>query len=654
MEYHGIALSLEREELLTEFAKTLLKEHYMLEDEVTVQEALARASLAYSYGDLPFAQRIYDYASRGWFMFASPVLSNAPKPGLKPKALPISCFLTFVDDSLESLIEHSAEIKWLSVKGGGVGGHWSKVRAVSKKAPGPIPFIKTVDADIIAYKQGSVRRGSYAAYMDVSHPDIEEFLQIRVPTGGDPNRKCFNIHNAVNVTDKFMMAVASNDDWNLLDPNDGTVRSTLKARDLWQRILETRFRTGEPYIHFIDTSNKHLPECQKELGLRVNGSNLCSEIIEATSDDRTAVCCLSSLNLELYDEWKDTDIVRDLVRFLDNVLQFFIDNCPDVLSKAKFSATRERSLGLGTMGFHSLLQSKMIPWESIYAKSLNFEIFEKIQKEAVESSIQLARERGVYPDAREMKVTVKVEDGNIWQLYSDDIVNVDGRDIRVFDLSVGDSFSMIADVPSPSGVVSEIIAPHAHWNRRNAHIIAIAPNANNSIILNTSPSIEPIVSNAYTHRTRVGTTQVLNKFLTRIIEERLTGEDRDAKLKEIWSSITTSKGSVQHLDILTDDEKEVFKTGYELDQNWVVELAGDRQTFICQAQSLNLFFPYGSERHYVNSVHLRAWKVGLKSLYYLRSEAGISADKVSQKVERKALADFVSNNDANECLACHG
>ena len=395
--YLGVQIDTDRDKLLSEQAEKLLTEYYCRPDETSPQMAFARAANAYSYGDKKLAQRIYDGASKGWFMFASPVLSNAPKPREKVKALPISCFLTYVPDSLEGLIDHSAELRWLSVKGGGVGGHWSSVRSVSDIAPGPIPFLHTVDADMIAYRQGKTRKGSYAAYMNISHPDIMEFLQIRIPTG-DVGRKCLNIHHAVNVTDEFMTAVEEGKDWNLLDPNDKSVRETISARKLWELVLETRFRTGEPYINFIDTANRYLPESLKKKGLKIHGSNLCNEIHLPTNEDRTAVCCLSSLNLEKYDEWKDTSLVRDLTRYLDNVLQFFIDHAGDEISRAKYSAQQERSLGLGAMGFHSYLQQHRIPFESGLAISINKAIFKQIKDYAVEETELLAKERGEAPD----------------------------------------------------------------------------------------------------------------------------------------------------------------------------------------------------------------------------------------------------------------
>ena len=587
---HGIQIDPDRDGDLNDFAVDLLQAYYMRDGENSPQEAYARASVAYCGGDLDFAQRIYDYASKGWFMFASPVLSNAVLPGEKWKALPISCFLTYVPDTLEGLISHTAELRWLSVKGGGVGGHWSSVRSVSGKSPGPIPFLKTVDADMTAYRQGTTRKGSYAAYLDVSHPDVLEFLQMRLPTGGDPNRKCLNLHNALNISDDFMEACIAGKEWHLRDPADGEIRDTMPARELFERILEVRSRTGEPYLNFIDAANRGLPETLKKLGLEIHGSNLCNEIHLATSEDRTAVCCLSSLNLAKYDEWKGTPLVRDLIRMLDNVIQVFIDNAPAELHRAIYSATRERSLGLGAMGFHAYLQKHLIPWESAMAKGMNLKIFNHIENEAIASSAALAVEKGEYPD----------------------------------------------------GIGS---------GRRNAHLLAIAPNANSSIVVGpTSPGIEPWKSNAYTHRTRAGSHQVRNPALVSLLGERISDP---VEREMVWSSITTNAGSVQHLDgdLLSEWEKEVFKTAFELDQRWVVSHAADRQQFICQGQSVNLFFPAGADRHYVLMTHIKAWKEGLKGLYYLRTTAGVDADKVGTKVERVALKDYV---EAEECLSCQG
>jgi ribonucleoside-diphosphate reductase alpha chain len=575
-----IKIDKKRDELLAEYAVGMLKDFYLTSHEKSPQEGYARAAKAWSTylgeTDGELAQRIYDYVSNKWFMYASPVLSNAPNgEDAKSKGLPISCFLTYVPDTLEGLISHSSELRWLSVYGGGVGGHWSDVRTVSDIAPGPIPFLHTVDADMIAYRQGKTRKGSYAAYMDIHHPDIVEFLNIRIPTG-DVQRKALNLHNAINITDEFMEAVVNDTDFDLRDPKDGTVKESINARKLWERILEVRFRTGEPYLNFIDTANKHLPENLKELGLKIHGSNLCNEIHLPTSDDRTAVCCLSSLNLEYYDEWKDTTIVRDLVRMLDNVLQFFIERAPDTITRAKYSAERERSIGLGAMGFHSLLQKHNVAWESEAARDINKVVFGFIKEQAETESRVLAEERGEYPDG----------------------------------IGTG---------------------------KRNAHLLAIAPNASSGVILSTSPSIEPLKANAYTHRTRAGSFLVKNKYLKALLEEK--GENTDST----WTSIITNKGSVQHLPFLTEGEKAVFKTADELNQMWVVKHASERQPFICQGQSVNLFFPSGVDKSYVNKVHLSAWKEGLKGLYYLRTEAKSRAENVSEKVERVALQDDIRN-----------
>jgi len=560
-----------RDNLLTDYAVGMLKDFYLDKKEKSPQEGYARAAQAWSGGDEALAQRLYDYVSKKYFMFASPVLSNAPGKDTKEKGMPISCFLTYVPDTLEGLIDHSSELRWLSVMGGGVGGHWSDIRTVSDIAPGPIPFLHTVDADMIAYKQGKTRKGSYAAYMDVHHPDIVEFLNIRIPTG-DVQRKALNIHNALNLTDEFMNAVMNNEDYELRDPKDNSVKEMVNARKMWQRIIETRFRTGEPYLNFIDTANNDLPQPLKDLGLKINGSNLCNEIHLPTDADRTAVCCLSSLNLEYYDEWKDTTIVRDIVRMLDNVLDYFVKNAPDSISRAKYSAERERSIGLGAMGFHSLLQKHGVAWESDKAKEINEVVFSHIKSQAVAETELLAQERGEYPD----------------------------------------------------GVGS---------GRRNSHLLAIAPNASSGVILSTSPSIEPLKACAYTHRTRAGSFLVKNKYLESLLEQK--GENNEST----WTSIITNKGSVQHLPFLSEGEKAIFKTAQELDQNWVVQHAADRQKYICQGQSVNVFFPSGAEKSYVNKVHLKAWKEGLKGLYYLRTEAKSRAETVSDKVERVALQE---------------
>lgn len=596
MQHLGIEIDSKRDKILSEQSFKLLKDYYCREDEKSPQHAFARAAVAFCGNNLNLAQRIYDYVSKGWFMYASPVLSNAPIKGEEVKALPISCFLTYVPDTLEGLIDHTAELRWLSVKGGGVGGHWNDIRAVSKKAPGPMPFLHTVDADMVAYRQGRTRKGSYAAYMDVDHPDIVEFVNMRIPTG-DVNRKCLNLHHAVNITDKFMEAVEKGEDWNLLDPNDKSVRDTMKARKLWEHILETRYRTGEPYLNFIDTANRALPQTQKDLGFTIKGSNLCNEIHLVTNEERTAVCCLSSVNLEMYDEWKDTNMVKDLVVFLDNVLQFFIDNAGDEISKARYSAQQERSLGLGAMGLHSFFQKHNIPFESQEAVAVNDEIFEYIKQRAVEATMTMGKQRGEAPD---MKGT----------------------------------------------------------GRRNAHMLAIAPNANSSMIVNTSPSIEPWKANAFTSRTRVGSHLNKNPYLEKVLEE--LGKNTD----DVWSSIITNGGSVQHLDFLDDHLKSVFKTAIELDQHVLIKLAGDRQRYLCQGQSLNIFFPAGADKKYLHSVHYQAWKQGCKGLYYLRTETSNRAENVAEKIKREKLDDIINPNAINfsngteeqqdDCINCQG
>jgi len=567
----------------TEHAKSLLKNYYMHEDETDPKQSFYRAAHAYTKSNPELGNRIYEYACKGWFMFSSPILSNAERSGL-----PISCFLTYVPDTVEGLIQHSEELRWMSVMGGGVGGHWSDIRSVSKKSPGPMPFLKTVDSDMVAYRQGSTRKGSYAAYLDISHPDLIEFLNIRLPTGGDTNRKCFNLHNAINITDNFMQAVIDGKEWNLLDPNDKSVRDTIDARTLWKRIIEVRFRTGEPYLNFIDEANRKLPEPLKQKGLKINGSNLCNEIHLPTSPDRSAVCCLSSLNLEFFDHWKGTTIVQDLIEYLDCVLQYFIENAPFQLEKAIKSAQAERSLGLGAMGFHSYLQAHNLPFESIYAVSANRKIFSYIKEEALKATKRLSIEKGEYQDGK--------GSGN-----------------------------------------------------RNAHLLAIAPNANSSIILTTSPSIEPWKSNAFTHRTRAGSFLHINKYLLNKLKIYMKEQNKDEEwLQAQIQSIILSQGSVQHLDYLNKNDKEVFKTAFEIDQMWVIEHASVRQEWICQGQSVNLFFPAGTDINYANLVHLAAWKKKLKGLYYLRTNAGVSGEKISTKVERRTL------KEVEECLSCQG
>ena len=596
MQYCGIEIDNKRNKILSEQSLKLLQDYYCREDETSPQQAFARSAACFRNGNTKLAQRIYDYVSKGYFMYSSPVLSNAILKGEKVKALPISCFLSYVPDTLDGLIDHTNELRWLSVKGGGVGGHWSAIRAVSNKAPGPMPFLHTVDADMVAYRQGRTRKGSYAAYMDVDHPDIIEFINMRIPTG-DVNRKNLNLHHAVNITDDFMKAVEAGTDWNLLDPNDRSVRETIKARKLWELILETRYRTGEPYMNFIDTANRALPDAQKAMGMTIKGSNLCNEIHLVTDENRTAVCCLSSVNLEMYDDWKDTNMVKDLIVFLDNVLQFFNDNAGDEISKARYSATQERSLGLGAMGLHSYFQKHLIPFDSDEAVAINEIIFKDIKTKSLEATMTMGKQRGEAPDM------------------------------------VG-------------------------TGRRNAHMLAIAPNANSSMIVNTSPSIEPWKANAFTSRTRVGSHLNKNPYLERELEAI------NKNTEEVWSSVITNGGSVQHLDFLSPHVKEVFLTAIELNQLALIRLAGDRQKYLCQGQSLNIFFPAGADKGTLHKVHYEAWKQGTKGLYYLRTETSNKAENVSQKVEREKLDDII-NPDAvrfsngqeenqDECVACQG
>jgi ribonucleoside-diphosphate reductase alpha chain len=580
-----VKIDYSRDSLLTPFGITTLADRYFADGEKSPQDAFARAAEAFS--DSPeMAQRIYDYASKLWFMFSTPILSN----GGTKRGMPISCFLNFVPDSRGGLTGHYTENAWLSSMGGGIGGYWGRVRSNGvntsggSRSSGAIPFLKVVDAEVLAFAQGVTRRASYAAYLDISHPEIEEFLEMRKPSGGDSNRRCLNLHHGVNITDAFMVAVERGADWDLIDPHSKVVVKTLPARDLWQRLLDMRMQTGEPYIHFIDASNRALPESQKQLGLAVHQSNLCSEITLPTNDERTAVCCLSSVNLATWDEWKDNpQFIKDLVRFLDNVLSYFIASAPPELSKAVYSASQERSIGLGAMGFHALLQSYGLAFDSPMAVGINHKIFKHIKEHASQATRELAKERGAAPDS-----------------------------------SLNDPV-------------------------RNMHLMAIAPNASSSIICgDTSPSIEPYRANAYTAKTKTGSFLVKNPYLTRVLAEM--GKDTH----EVWSSIITNGGSVQHLQFLDETQKGVFKTAIEIDQRWIVDHAAERQEYICQAQSVNVFLPANADVTLLHHVHFRAWKKGLKSLYYLRSEAIRRAETVSTKIARSAL------NDYEGCLSCEG
>lgn len=606
--YLGINIDYDRDEILDDFGKALLQEKYFKGNEKSPQEAYARCAVAYSDGDMKLAQRMYDYVSKGWMVFATPVLSNAPFPDEKAVGLPISCFASFVDDHLKDIINHSTEVRWLSVKGGGVGGHWSKIRAVSDKSPSSIPFMKTMDSDMGAYKQGSTRRGSYCAYLDISHPDIVEFIRVRIPEG-DTNRKCLNtgFHNAVNITDDFMEAVESDGDWDLKCPHTGEVRETHRARYLWELIMETRYRTGEPFICYIDTANRALPLPQKLLGLMLNGSNLCTEIFLATSAKRSFVCCLSSPNLERFDVWRNTDMIKDLVKFLDNVLQYFIDNAPEEFSKSVYSAIQERSIGIGRLGFHSYLQSRNVVFGSKESVDIVEDISKTILKSAHEASVQLGKERGYFPD-----------------YINSGLTDADDYDPR-----------------------------------RNAHLLAIAPNANTAIYAGTSPSIEPYPANIYVHKTRIGSYVVKNKNLQRIFESKssllgLSGEEQVNWIEERWKEVLQNDGSVQNSEYLDAHEKEVFKTAMEINQIDIIKLGAIRQQYLCQGQSINIFLPAGVTAEELSKVHYLGWKWGLKSMYYLRTKSSSRGENVGTKVERNALRDHKEDFDDEECEACEG
>lgn len=622
-EYLGLKIDYDKEHNLGEFAIQTLKDRYLWQGEEYAQEAFARAAI---YGatyrgttDFSLAQRLYNYASDLWFMFSTPILSN----GGTSRGLPISCFLNYVSDSRHGLSSHYDENIWLASGGGGIGGYWGSVRsngvdtANGSKSTGSIPFMHVVDSQMLAFNQGVTRRGSYAAYMDISHPEIEEFIAMRKTTGGDLNRKCLNLHNAVNITDAFLRRVKEDGEWRLIDPKTNTAVKIVSARDLWWTLITTRAETGEPYIVNIDRCNEYLPQTQKDLGLKINQSNLCSEITLPTDTERTAVCCLSSVNLETYDQWHDNpEFIKDLITMLDNILEHFISHSVDVESlgknslsasrfqkhvkeehkgftRAAFSAYRERAVGLGAMGFHGYLQSHNIPFESMYASSFNYKAFTNIKTKAVEASKDLAQERGEAPDM-------------------------------------------------------------AGTGMRNSHLLAVAPNASSSIICGgTSPSIEPMRANIFTHKTLTGSYKVKNKHLEEILYEL---EPNTEKREKIWKDIAAHEGSIQHLSILTDEQKEVFKTAPELNQIWVIEHAHMRQDMICQSQSVNLFFvpPKATEPQeihddylqYVNDVHW-AGATKLKSMYYLRSEAARTVENVNVKIPRINLSD-------TECLSCEG
>ena len=573
MKYLGINIDLERDKLFDELGIKRLKESYMHDNETSPQQRFAFVSKSFG-SNIEHAQRLYEYSSKHWLSYSTPILSF----GRSKRGMPISCFLNFIEDTAEGLVDNLSETNWLSMLGGGVGIGFG-IRSADDKSTGVMPHLKIYDASSLAYRQGRTRRGSYAAYLDVSHPDIISFLEMRKPTG-DQNLRCLNLHHAINITDDFMQIIEKcmldpnmNDDWQLIDPKTKEVREVVSAKHLWQMILELRMMTGEPYLHFIDESNRKLPQWLKDKGLKVHQSNLCSEIILPTDEQRTAVCCLSSLNLETYDEWKNEPMfLRDVAEMLDNVLQYFIDNAPDSISRAKYSASRERSIGIGALGFHAYLQRNGIAFEGVMAKVTNNKIFKYIREGLNEANKGLGAERGEAPDA----------------------------------VGTGNRFS---------------------------HLMAIAPNASSSIIMgNTSPSVEPYRANAYRQDTLSGSHLNKNKWLDKLIESKLADESgaiATEDYNDVWSSIIANDGSVQHLDILDENEKAVFKTSMEIDQRWVIDLAADRQQYIDQAQSLNLFFRPDANIKYVHAIHFMAWKKGLKTLYYCRSEKIGKADKVS-------------------------
>ncbi|MBD3762101.1 ribonucleoside-diphosphate reductase subunit alpha [Rhizorhabdus sp.] len=593
---YAVEVDHSRDALLTDFGKDTLTDRYLLPGE-SYQDLFVRVASAYA-DDQAHAQRIYDYISKLWFMPSTPVLSN----GGTGRGLPISCYLNSVDDSLEGIVNTWNENVWLAARGGGIGTYWGSVRGIGEpvglngKTSGIIPFVRVMDSLTLAISQGSLRRGSAAVYLDVSHPEIEEFLEIRKPSG-DFNRKALNLHHGVLLTDAFMEAVRDGREWDLVSPKDGSKRGSVDARALFQKLVETRLATGEPYIVFNDTVNRAMPKHHRDVGLKVSTSNLCSEITLPTGRDqhgmdRTAVCCLSSLNLETWDEWNgDKMFIEDVMRFLDNVLQDYIDRAPDEMARAKYSAGRERSVGLGVMGFHTFLQARNIPFEGAMAKSWNLKIFKHIAAGAQEASMLLASERGPCPDAA--------------------------------DQGVMERFSCK---------------------------MAIAPTASISIICGgTSACIEPIPANIYTHKTLSGSFSIKNPYLEKLLTEKSKNSDA------VWNSILEKGGSVQHLDFLTQEEKDVYKTSFEIDQRWLIELAADRTPYIDQAQSLNLFIPADVEKWDLLMLHFRAWELGIKSLYYLRSKSvqragfagGVEADNTPDLKQIE-----LETKDYDECLAC--
>ena len=593
---HDIKIDYSRDSLFDELGLTRLKESYMREDEQSPQERFAYVSKAFG-SNQEHSQRLYDYSSKHWLSYSTPILSF----GRSKRGLPISCFLNFIEDTAEGLVDNLSETNWLSMLGGGVGIGFG-IRSADDKSTGVMPHLKMYDASSLAYRQGRTRRGSYAAYLDISHPDIISFLEMRKPTG-DPNVRCLNLHHGINITDKFMQIIekcmidpTADDSWQLVDPFSHEVRETVSAKHLWQMILELRMHTGEPYIHFIDTSNRAMPQFLKDRGLQIMQSNLCSEIILPTNEERTAVCCLSSVNLEYYDEWKSEPLfLQDVAEMLDNVLEYFISNAPATISRAVYSASNERSIGVGALGFHAYLQQKGIAFEGVMAKIWNNSIFKDMRKKLDEANLHLGKERGEAPDAE-------------------------------------------------------------GTGRRFSHMSAIAPNASSSIIMgNTSPSIEPYRANAYRQDTLSGSFLNKNKYLDAIIKKECE-KNKKLNYQDVWSSIIANDGSCQHLEWLDDNDKAVFKTSMEIDQRWVIEHAADRQQYIDQAQSLNVFFRPDSHIKYIHAIHFMAWKKGVKTLYYCRSEKLAKADKVSKRIERQVIKelDMSALVQGNDCIACEG
>ena len=596
MEHMGITIDPNKDSLFDQLGVMRLKESYMTEDEISPQERFAFVSKTFG-SNIEHAQRLYDYVSKHWLSYSTPILSY----GRSKRGLPISCYLNYIDDTAEGLVENLSETNWLSMLGGGVGIGFG-IRSADDISTGVMPHLKMYDASSLAYRQGRTRRGSYAAYLNVDHPDLLLFLEMRKPTG-DQNFRCLNLHHGINISNEFMSVIEKamtdpeyDDSWELKDPHTEEIREVVSARDIWQRILEMRMQTGEPYLHFIDTSNEMLPEWLKDKGLKINQSNLCSEIILPTNEERTAVCCLSSLNLEYFDAWsKDKRFLRDVLEMLDNVLDTFIDNAPDEISRAKFSAYRERSVGVGALGFHAYLQRRAVPFESALAKSANIRVFKHIRKGLDEANRELGKERGEAPDA-------------------------EGTGLRC------------------------------------SHIMAVAPNASSSIIMgNTSPSIEPWRANAYRQDTISGSFLNKNKYLDILLKNKCEENER-LDYDKLWSSIIANDGSVQHLRCLDDYEKDIYKTSMEIDQRWVIEHASDRQAFIDQSQSLNVFFRPDVNIKYLHAVHFMAWKTGLKTMYYCRSEKIGKADRVSRKIEREIIKeiDLTALTTGEECLACEG